>query len=544
MSYISTQLQGNHVLVWERGEDGDRNTVLYEAPYYFYVDDPNGKYTTMFNTKVSKVSFNTSEEAYNARKQFTKQRLKIWESDMGPELRILSANYYNIPAPKLTVTHLDIEVDYDPLIGFSSPKNPYAPINSCSLYHEHKKQMAVLVVPPNDSAIKWTSALLEQECNNVLEIPTNEYSTRFIICENERELLLQLMDEIQDSDILVGWNSLRFDFPYIAGRMVKILGKSSLRMLSFPEGNIPILEERIIGKKSEDDESNSNFVQQTEMVLEVSGRILLDYMLLYKKYEASEKPSYKLSAISDDVLINDDGSPSLPKLEYDGSLADLYHKNLPFFVRYNIRDTEILHGFETKLGYVDVANQNVHLSCGQFKHVLGTLKLAELAIVNHCHHIEHKVVKNITEPEIDRSIEGALVLYPQIGMQEWIGSIDINSLYPTAIRSLNMSPEMIRGQFVEEMDACLEISKQSDEELTMTIEKTRQKVTLTAKEWYEFLLQKKWAVSGYGTVFDQNHQGIIPAVLTDWFAQRKQYQAKKKEAERKMSELVKKYKNG
>lgn len=529
MSYISAITKDDTILVWERDENGDRRSVEYNAPYYFYVDDPKGKEKTIFETPVRKIDCGHNRAYYfQERKKYQDRGIKLWESDIGPDLRVLSNMYYDTSAPKLNITHLDIEVDYDLERGFSGPKNPYAPINSVSLFHEHKSQMIVLAVPPDDG-IEWTSELLETECNNRLPIPNNEYKTKFHLCKDESELLELLITEIQDSDLLCGWNSKRFDFPFIAKRIELTLGKHRLWELSFPDGNEPRFVE--VEEVDRFRKKDPTAPKQTFIELETSGRLLADYMILYKKYEPNEKPSYKLESISEDVLVDKNDQPLLPKLQYEGSLHDLYRKDFAFFVRYNIRDCEILHGFEQKLAYIELANQMYHLSCGLFQHVGGTLKLAELAIINHCHHVIHRVVNNITEPPIDKAIEGALVLLPQVGMHEMLGSIDINSLYPTAIRSINISPEKLRGQFLEEDRACIEILNNSNFELTLVLEKDKSKITATASEWKDFLLASKWSISGYGTVFDQDSMGIIPAVLTNWFAQRKTYQTKKKEAE-------------
>ena len=35
---------------------------------------------------------------------------------------------------------------------------------------------------------------------------------------------------------------------------------------------------------------------------------------------------------------------------------------------------------------------------------------------------------------------------PKTGIQRWVSGIDINSLYPSIIRALNMSPETIVAQ--------------------------------------------------------------------------------------------------
>jgi DNA polymerase elongation subunit (family B) len=209
-------------------------------------------------------------------------------------------------------------------------------------------------------------------------------------------------------------------------------------------------------------------------------------------------------------------------------------------MRYNVRDTEILGGFEDKLGYIELANQMYHSSAGQFSHVLGTIKLAELAIVNYCHELK-QIVPDFKRSDIDRQIDGALVLLPQIGEHKNVGSIDINSLYPSAIRSINISPETLRAQFTMYEHAVLEIYKGSLVDLTLEIEETGEQITKPAYEWKQWLLDRKWSVSGYGTCFDQSVPGIIPTILSEWYAQRKHYQKLKKEAEGRAAAILKKY---
>lgn len=517
MSYISAIIKNENVLVWERNNEGQRIDQLYPAPYYFYVDDEQGKYTTIYDTKVSKLEFPNRQEFYTAKKRLTEDGLEksMWESDISPDIRVLSQRYYGTPAPKLHVTFLDIEVDYDPVVGFAGSKNPYAPINAVSMFHEHLNELVVLAVPPNDGNV-WTNASIESACNAVLPIPQS-YRTKFQLFSNEADLLRALCNEIKDSDLLCGWNSDFFDFPYIAKRMEIVLGQKSLRHLSFPGGEMPKFTEVEV-------------MNNIQLKLETSGRLLADYMQLYKKYEMSQQPSYKLESISNVVLVDQTTkAPLLPKLSYEGTLSDLYVKNFAFFIRYNIRDSEILHGFEQRLGYVELANQMYHLSCGLFQHVNGTLKLAELAIVNYCHHTLKRVVNNSKMPEIDASIDGAYVLLPQIGQHRWVGSIDINSLYPSSIRSINISPETLRGQFTTNKQAAEHIASNTSDVLVLELEDGTV-MSKPASEWRSWLMDRRWAVSGYGTIFDQHKQGIIPAILAEWYATRKKYQKMKAEA--------------
>ena len=557
MSYISAVKRGDTVFVWERDEDGYRNLVDYPAPYYFYVDDPEGSYKTIYGTPVEKVKFSTGKEYSAAKRKFGSGEVKAWESDIPPEMRVLSNHYYGVKAPKLNITFLDIEVDYDPQRGFSSPQNSYAPINSVALLHYQKNEVVVLAVPPDDT---WTVEKLQHDVETISKdapMPT-KYSVRYHLCQNERELLLLLLQEIADSDVLCGWNSDFFDCPYIACRILRVLdgvevdlsvqevvdpetGKRTLKYVNDPNAQLNSPGFAKFFRRLDFDHHGRIVFRPVGTalknklmghVIDIDGRIRIDYLNLYKKYEPGERASYKLAAISDIVLVDDDtGEPTLPKLEYEGSLADLYRSNFAFFVRYNIRDTEILGGFEDKLGYVDLANQMVHLSTAQFEHVSGTLKLAEYALVNYCHHTLRRVVNNITRPDVDRAIDGALVLLPQAGLQQKVGSIDIKSLYPSGIRSLNISPETIRGQFENNAKDFLEVAANSNKEITLVLESNKQSYTAPASEWRELFIKRKWAVSGYGTIFDQTKQGFIPALLADWYKQRKYYQGLKKKAE-------------
>lgn len=560
MSYISAVTKDNRVYVWERTPNGERILQDYPAPYYFYHDDENGEYETIFKTPVSKVEFDTRTEYYNAKKEFEARRIKTWESDIPPELRVLSNRYYGKPSPKLNITLLDIEVDYDPELGVTVQEmvatNPYAPINSVALCHEWKKQVVVLCVPPEESS--WTSDTLREAVEScVPDAPIDkDLVVEYVVCHDERDLLINLIAEIEDSDVLSGWNSDFFDIPYIAQRIARVLDGQAITLdtveaineqtgkikLTYTENPNPSIAKKgafrwlkrldfpvhgVPSFRPVASDTNGKLMGNT---LDLVGRIRVDYMNLVKKYEPGERPSYKLEAVSEEVLIDDKTKqPTLPKLKYEGTLRDLYRTNFPFFVRYNIRDTEILYGFERKLGYIDVANVNFHLSTGLMSHVTGTLKLAELALVNYCHHVLKRVVKNVTNPEIDRSIDGALVLLPQIGLHEYVGSIDINSLYPSAIRSLNISIETLRGQFTRNATDFEQIVQGTPQLCTLVLE-DKTEHTMTAYEWREYLQKKAWAISGYGTVFDQTEQGFIPALLAEWYSLRKQYQAKKAEA--------------
>jgi len=517
MSYISAIRQGDNVVVWERHDssvDG-RIARIYPAPYHFYVEDPDGEFTGMHGQKLAIREFDTARRFYHAKKMNADEQTRMYESDIASELRVLSQRYYEAKAPDLNVTFFDIEVDYVPELGFSTIANPYAPVNSVALYHQHEGRFVVLAVPPQDANCEVpdygpaTQEFIDELNEREQIIEGVEIDIHF--CKDERELLIRFLGEIENSDVISGWNSDYFDVPYIGTRLKK-LGTRYFNMLSFPNSKEPSWRE--IYRYG-----------QPAWMLDLNGRVSLDYLDLFRKYEVAERPSYKLESIADEIV------PELPKLNYEGSLALLYRNDFTYFVRYNIRDTEILKGFEDRLGYVGVANDVVHLSTGLFKHVGGTLKLAELATINHCHHkLDPPIMVNDMDvPLEDSQIQGALVLNPQVGEHNHVGMIDIKSLYPNAIRMINISPETLRGQFVAETHAAKEIADKSDKILSFRYEDGTTEEH-SAIEWREVFKEKGWAVSGFGTAFDQTVEGIIPKILGHWFDMRVDFQKKKAEA--------------
>jgi len=126
-------------------------------------------------------------------------------------------------------------------------------------------------------------------------------------------------------------------------------------------------------------------------------------------------------------------------------------------------------------------------------------------------------------------------------MHDWIGGVDINSLYPSVIRALNMSTETIVGQIKPEAtdqfvkaqiaqkksfaDAwnsvfgTLEyqaVMEQNNTPVTIQFEDGNE-VVVTAKEVYDLVWNngKQLTLSANGTIFDYGKQGLIPGVLTD-----------------------------
>jgi DNA polymerase elongation subunit (family B) len=503
------------IMVLERDQDGKVLKVRHNSPFYFFVEDPEGERESIFGHKVTRAEFKTKHEYDEALKFFRNPRNfeeegrcpYLFETDIQPLKRVLMDMYYNRPSPPVNFVFIDIEADYTRKIGFPSPSNPYAVINAVTVYQSWTQKFFTLAIPPKeftgtiDDLYAEINELIKQKQLREGIIP------EIILCDDERELVNIMLQLIQESDIISGWNSEFFDMPYIYERLMRLGGESLVAKLEHVGCRPP--RKVMVNKFGSE-----------EPVIKFSGRSHLDYMRLFQKFTFEGRVSYSLGNILQEEV-------GVGKIEFEGSLEDLYHNNFPKFVAYNFRDVDGIVQLDAKFKFIALANQMAHENTVSFDAVLGTVSYVETGITNHAHYVLNKVVhdKNIKEHD---KVEGAIVLNPKIGLHEWVGSVDINSLYPNTIRSLNISPEKIIGQFTQKEEAWLAIKNNTDDRLCFQYESGKQEI-LTAKEWKTILVDRHWAVSAYGTVFDQsNGRGVVADILGFWYAERKRLQAEKK----------------
>jgi DNA polymerase elongation subunit (family B) len=287
-------------MVWERPvAGGERVLRQYDAPRYFYVPREDGEYTTITDEKVEKLVFGTQDEFKSALKQYRRR----FESDLQPEARLLMDEYYGRPTPIVHYAFLDIEVDYSSKIGWSSPENPYAPINAITIYQSWTGKYLTYAVPPK----KWKGT--EEELQLRIKALWSEHKLGFepdvTICKTERDLLLYMLGDIEDADIISGWNSEFFDNPYIIKRLERVLGKKGPSFMCFKGAREP--KERVIQRFG-----------SPAITFVLGGRTHLDYLDLFKKFTFEGRVSYSLANIAAEEL-------DVPKLEYDGTLEELYN---------------------------------------------------------------------------------------------------------------------------------------------------------------------------------------------------------------------------
>jgi len=539
MSYVDAihSRDEDRVYVVERGSDGKRHYTEYPANYVFYYPDNKGKHRSIYGNPVSR--FSTRKRA-----EFEKERRihggkELFESDVNVVFRCLSENYLGVDAPKLHTCFFDIEVDFDPEKGFSPTSDPFNPVTAISMYFDWLDQCITLVIAPKHMTTETAWEIVREFPNCFL-------------CNSEKEMFDTFFELIEDADVLTGWNSEGYDIPYMVNRVTRVMSKDDTRKFCLL-GQLPKPREYERFGKS-------------EQTYDLVGRIHMDYLQLYKKYNYESRHSYKLDAIGE-MEVGEN------KTQYEGTLDQLYNKDFKKFIEYNRQDTMLLVKIHNKLKFLELANQLAHENTVLLPTVMGSVAMIEMAIFNEAHErglvVPDKKRKTENAEDVQQAA-GAFVATPKRGMHEYVGAVDINSLYPSVIRALNMAGETIVGQVRQTLtdqymkDKGLRLAqekkryKDGDDDVTGAVlweglfgaleyasiiaqergtmlivdfEDGRSEEMSAAEIWKMiFDSHKPWMLSANGTIFTYEKEGVVPGLLRRWYSDRKEMQKKLKEA--------------
>jgi DNA polymerase elongation subunit (family B) len=374
-----------------------------------------------------------------------------------------------------------------------------------------------------------------------------------MIFDDEAEMLSSFLYLIEDVDVLSGWNSEGYDIPYLVNRVKRLLGNEASKRFCLWDQFPRTREYLKFGKAFN--------------TYDLVGRVHLDYLLLYQKHNPQQLHSYRLDYVAE-IEVGDN------KVPYEGTLDDLYKKDFEKFIDYNRQDVALLVKIDAKRKFIELANQIAHSNCVLLKTTMGSVALVEQAIINEMHNLGFVVPDRVREEKQESlrpklapaedddedededdertPVVGAYVAKPKTGIHREVACVDINSLYPSCIRALNMSPETIFGQvrpdetmaLVHERIAAgvpraeaweglfctLEVSHmmdRDDAQLTVDFE-DGSTVVMTGSQLYDLVYDpaSSLCITANGTLFRTDKEGIIPQLLAQWYSERQSMQAK------------------
>ena len=468
--YTNISQWGNNLLLREVIDGKRVNRKVKYSPTLYCPVMRETNFKTLEGKYVTPIKHQTMRDAKEWVEQYKEQPHLLYGNTQY-QYSFLYENYPNLEwsLDDVLIATIDIEVACEN--GFPNPQDAIEPLLSITVKNHANKQIFV-----------W----------GVGEYKTTRPDVAYVNCENEKELIYEFLKfwQMNQPDVITGWNTEFFDIPYLCNRIKKLCGEDDLKKLS-PWKSVS--------------SKNIYSMGRSHQVWDIQGIAALDYYDLYRKFTYTNQESYRLDHIAYVELgERKDGNP------YD-TFRDWYTNDFQSFIDYNITDVEIVDKLEEKMKLIDLCLTMAYEAKVNYTDVLGSVKYWDILIHNYLMD-KGIVVPQKVEREKSEKYEGAYVKDPQTGMHEWVLSFDLNSLYPHLIMQYNISPETMKSeQTVPNMSVDKLLDKQID---TSVLKNT----TMTPN----------------GALFRTDKKGFLPEMMQKMYDDRVRYKKAMLEAKQNL----------
>jgi len=480
---FAQRVKGNNFIVHLWDDEGYKK-VEWTNQAYVECDESQSSHIGLNGESLKKISNWKSDNS------------KLHFHDMTPYQKFLVEKYGVDDEPSKTQKEFffDIETEMGDALTEDYIKSAPKKVTSIAWYDKQVDEWAILILDPK-SKLSRTKAKTKE----------------IIPCATEEELLLKFLEKFReiDPDIIVGWNSDYFDVPYLYYRMCNVLGQEIARYLS------PI-----------------GYVRETpwfkDQYIQIAGVESLDYMRLHKKFSWADEPSFKLDAIGEKYA-------KLKKIEYKGNLDKLFEDDPLKFIQYNFRDVEILKVLDEKLEYLSLVKNLAHKGKHNYSEVYANTKTQDGAIS------AYLLSKKIIPPAKDRNplskknYAGGYLFCPKAGIYNYVFDLDLTSLYPSIIMTVNIGKETMVGRIIDADDRNNRLglndlkSRDYAEELIIeNLKRNRNKITVG--KLVNTIENNELSISANGVMFATNRESVLSTILKKWFDERVKYKNAMKKA--------------
>ena len=239
-----------------------------------------------------------------------------------------------------------------------------------------------------------------------------------------------------------------------------------------------------------------HFVRK-QQTYDIAGITILDYLDIYKKFTYTNQESYRLDYIAEVEL----GQKKLDHSEFE-TFKDFYTNGWNKFVDYNLVDVDLVDRLEEKMKLIDLVMLMAYDAKCNYTDTFAQVRLWDIIIFNYLKK-QNIVLPLLKKSEKPDQFIGAYVKEHIPGAYDWIVSFDLNSLYPSLIRFLNVSPETLIQ------------NKHADVNHLHLIDK-KQVIDLPGD----------YAVAANGALYDKTVTGMMPELVIKMYEERVGYKKK------------------
>ena len=370
--------------------------IIDFKPYFFVLEQESelakkfGKvefgFVSVDNEKIVKLSLDKSGDVPTIRTNFT----KTFESKIPLTRRYIIDKIGRIEPYQLKTGYFDIETDDDTFPD---------------IVEADKRILCKTVIVDN----KVTTWIWRPDLSVGIEerVFKGKIDYKGIIrtFSSEKDMLNDFITFIQNSelDVLTAYAGNNFDFPYTINRMNR-LGLDYKRMSPL----------------------NSVYVDKFNNAT-VKGIILFDLLEGYKKVRYDKADIYTLDAISKEENITN-------KLNRTDKIRTLWETDLNSLIEYNVIDVISIKEIDEKRNIINHFNTIRCIGCCNLNDAYNVSFVLESMLLNKNSNIKFPTREKVKE---DKMV-GAFVLEPIVGVHQLIPVYDVDSLYPSIIRTFNI----------------------------------------------------------------------------------------------------------
>jgi DNA polymerase I/DNA polymerase-2 len=305
----------------------------------------------------------------------------------------------------LRVNTFDIEVD--DRNGF--PEDGEEPVVCLTSHDNYRDEYVAWLYTAPDATVESPEDVSDYDpLTDDVDVDVRVFDSE----EAMHDAFLSYIEET-DPDVLTGWNFDDFDAPYLIDRLDELDSRT-------------------------DHDLDSDRLSRVSEVWtsgwggpNVKGRVVFDLLYAYQRTKYSELDSYRLDAVGEQEL-------GVGKERYPGDIGDLWEDDPERLLEYNVRDVELCVEIDRKQSVVAFWDEARKLVGCKLEDATTPGDAVDMYVL-------HKAYGNFVLPSKGQQeaeeFEGGAVFDPITGVKENVSVLDLKSLYPMSMVTINASPE-------------------------------------------------------------------------------------------------------
>ncbi|WP_049923012.1 DNA-directed DNA polymerase [Halopiger djelfimassiliensis] len=235
--------------------------------------------------------------------------------------------------------------------------------------------------------------------------------------DDEEAMLEAFIEYVRetDPDVLTGWNFEDFDAPYFLDRLEELEG---------PHHEYDLNPDRL---SRVDEVWRSNWGGP-----DIKGRVVFDLLYGYQRMVFSELDSYRLDAVGEAEL-------GVGKERYAGDIGDLWEDDPTTLLEYNLRDVELCVELDRQQEIIPFWDEVRSFVGCKLEDAPTPGDAVDMYVLHQAY--GEFALPSKGQQESGEEYEGGAVFEPITGVKENVTVLDLKSLYPMCMVTINASPE-------------------------------------------------------------------------------------------------------